>query len=91
MGGSRKTDWPAWWDWELELSSHVLKRMVDRCFSEVDLRCMMAFAMDLREDDEPGRWVVETSHESRPWEVIVEPDPQAQLLVVITAYPLELP
>ena len=47
--------------------------------------------MDLREDDEPGRRVVETSHESKPWEVIVEPDPQAQLLVVITAYPWEAP
>ncbi|MBI4582976.1 MAG: DUF4258 domain-containing protein [Planctomycetes bacterium] len=91
MGGSRKPDWPVWWDWELELSSHVLKRMVDRRFSEVDLRGMMASAMNLREDEEPGRWVVATSHESRPWEVIVEPDPEAKLLVVITAYPLESP
>ena len=40
MGASRKTDWPAWWDWELELTAHVLKRMVDRRFSEVDLRSM---------------------------------------------------
>jgi hypothetical protein len=63
--------------------------MLDRRFSEVDLRSMMASPMDLREADEPGRWVVETAHESRPWEVIVEPDRDAQLLVVITAYPLE--
>jgi hypothetical protein len=26
---ARKADWPAWWDWELELSSHLLN-MVDR-------------------------------------------------------------
>lgn len=90
MESSRRTDRPAWWDWELELSSHVLKRRIDRRFSEVDLRSMMAPAMSFREDDEPGRWVVEI-HESRPWEVIVEPDPDAELLVVIAAYPSESP
>lgn len=89
MASSRRTEWPQWWDWELELSSHVLKRMVDRRFSEVDLRGMIASAMDLREDEEPGRWVVETSHESKLWEVIVEPDPPAGLLLVVTAYPVE--
>jgi len=31
---------------------------------------------------------VETSHGSRSWEVIVEPDPEDRLLVVITAYPV---
>ena len=91
MGAERRTDWPAWWDWELELSSHLLKRMVDRRFSEVDLRSMMASGMDLREDDEAGRWVVGTTHESRPWDVIVQPDEDAQLLIIITAYPLESP
>jgi hypothetical protein len=65
--------------------------MVDRRFTEVDLRGMMSSAVDFREDDEPGRWVVETTHESRRWEVIVEPDHDVQLLVVITAYPLGSP
>lgn len=49
----------------------------------------MERAARLRQDEEPGRWVVETSHESRSWEVIVEPDSTDQLLVVITAYPVE--
>jgi hypothetical protein len=84
----RTTDWPAWWEWELELTSHLLKRMVDRGFSEIDLRSMMEMAMRLREDDEPGRWIVETLRGSRSWEVIVEPDPEDRLLVVITAYPV---
>lgn len=35
-------------DWELELISHVLKRMVDRRVSDVDLRRMMETAMGLR-------------------------------------------
>ncbi len=91
MGVVRRTNWPAWWSWEIELSPHLLKRMVDRRFSEVDLRSMMTSATDLREDEDPGRWVVETSRESRPWEVIVEPDPANELLVVITAYPVEMP
>lgn len=91
MVAKRRTEWPAWWNWELELSSHVLKRMVDRRFSEVDLRSMMSSAVDLREDIESGRWIGETSHESRSWEVIVEPDHDNKLLVVITAYPVESP
>jgi len=89
MEGSRGAKWPAWWEWEIELSSHVLKRMVDRRFSEVDLRSMMSDATSIRKDHEPGRWVVETRHETGRWEVIVEPDPADHLLVVITAYPVE--
>jgi len=57
-------------------------------FSELDLRNMMTSAMNLHEDHEPGRWVVETTHESRPWAVVVEPDAVDDLLVVITAYPV---
>ncbi len=91
MSGADKIDWPEWWDWELEFSAHLLKRMVDRQSSEVNLRSMMESASGLREDDEPGRWVVETAHESRPWEVIVEPDSGDHLLIVITAYPVNSP
>ena len=29
---------PIWWSWELELSAHLLERMVDRNFTEVGLR-----------------------------------------------------
>lgn len=81
--------WPAWWAWELELSSHLLKRMADRAFSEIELRRMLSDASRLRPDIVPDRWIVETRHRRARWEVIVEPDPSAQLLVVITAYPIE--
>ncbi len=50
---------------------------------------MMDRANGLREDPEPGRWIVETVHDSKPWEIIVEPDPVDRLLVVITAFPLD--
>lgn len=81
--------WPTWWDWELDLSSHLFKRMADRDFGELDVRRMLSIAADLRRDIVPGRWVIETRHGRKPWEVIVEPDADAQLLIVITAYPVE--
>jgi len=50
---------------------------------------MMSSATGFLEEHEPGRWVIETFHESRRWDVIVEPDTVDQLLIVITAYPVE--
>lgn len=80
--------WPEWWEWELELSPHVLKRMGDRRFTEVDLRRMLERAACHREDVVEARWVIETRHRRQAWEVIVEPDWTRQLLVVVTAYPV---
>ncbi len=79
--------WPEWWDWELELSPHLFKRMIDRGFSELDLRAMLERARGYRPDIVDGRWVVVTSYRGKTWEVIVEPDRNAARLVVITAYP----
>lgn len=72
----------------MELSPHLLKRMADRGFTEVELRDMLERAVSLRRDIVLERWVVGTRHRRRRWEVIVEPDHEAQLLVVITAYPI---
>ncbi len=72
----------------MELSPHLLKRMADRRFTEIDLRRMLAKAADYREDVVEGRWVIETRHRRRAWEVIVEPDSERRLLVVVTAYPV---
>lgn len=60
--------------------------MVDRSFNEVELRTMLERAGSYRPDVVEDRWVIETRHERRPWEVIVEPDFEFELLVVITAY-----
>ena len=84
-----RTKWPVWWRWELELSPHLLKRMGDRRFTEVDLRRMLEHAGGYHQDVEEGRWVVAARHRRRGWEVIVEPDETRQVLVVVTAYPLE--
>lgn len=85
-------EWPQWWEWELERASHLLKRMEQRAFTEVELRQMLEDAIGYREDVVEDRWVIETRrHRGRRWEVIVEPDPVEELLVVITAYPVENP
>lgn len=44
---------PDWWSWDIELSPHVLKRMVDRSFTEADLRLMLEGATALRTGPEP--------------------------------------
>lgn len=71
------------------MSAHLLKRMEDRAFNEVDLRHMLEHAAGHRAEILEGRFVIDTRHAGRSWEVIVEPDENRQLLVVITAYPLD--
>jgi hypothetical protein len=81
--------WPAWWEWELDCSNpHLIKRMNDRLFNEIDLREMLERATGFRPDPQPGRWAIETTHLSRAWEVIVEPDTEFELLVAVTAFPV---
>lgn len=72
----------------MELSPHVVKRMGDRGFDEIDLRRMLARATGYRGDIVASRWAIETRHQRKPWEVIVEPDSERRLLVVVTAYPV---
>ena len=63
--------------------------MEDRAFNEVDLRRMLEHASGHRADILEGRFVIDVRHAGQPWEVIVEPDELRQLLVVITAYPVD--
>jgi hypothetical protein len=62
--------------------------MDDRGFIEIELRVMLARAKRLRRDIVTGRWRVETTSRRRRRDVIVEPDPAATRLLVITAYPV---
>jgi hypothetical protein len=78
--------WPGWWDWDLE-TPHALKRMVDRKFTEVDLRQMLKDASSVRPVQE-ARWAITSRHRGRSWEIIVEPDESERVLVVSTAYPV---
>lgn len=89
MGRRTSRPLPDWWEWGLELTPHLRRRMADRDFTELDLRGMLQRTRRYRADIVPGRWVIETRHAGRRWEVIVEPDVEEQLLVVVTAYPIE--
>ena len=60
--------------------------MIQRDFTEIDLQDMFDRARHYRPDIGEGRWVIETCHLNRDWEIIVELDPEEQLLVIITAY-----
>lgn len=83
------TGWPDWWEWELEFTSHLEKRMEDRDCTELDLRTMLERAESYQPSVVAARWVVRTRHRGAEWVVIVEPDSNAQLLVVVTAYPVK--
>jgi hypothetical protein len=61
--------------------------MIDRRFTEVDLRRMMEHASGFSHDVVENRWVINVRHKRKPWNVIVEPDYDQHVLVVITAYP----
>jgi hypothetical protein len=63
--------------------------MEDRGFKEVDLRRMLEHAGDHAADISAGRFVIKARHAGQGWAVIVEPDERRQLLVVVTAYPVE--
>lgn len=68
--------WPDWWEWELEFTPHLEKRMTERNFNEIDLRNMLEKAKEYGPDVVEGRWVITTKLRKRRWEVIVEPDLQ---------------
>ena len=63
--------------------------MEDRGFDEVDLRRMLEHATGHAPDIVGGRFVIEARHAGHAWAVIVEPDAESQLLVVVTAYPVD--
>jgi len=80
---------PLWWDWELEITSHIEKRMIQRGFNEIELRTMIQNAHKLISDKLQHRWCIQTHHKGRKWEVIIEPDFDDMCITVITAYPKE--
>ena len=78
--------WPEWWNWELELTRHLERRMEDRDSTELELRFMLERARASKPDVLERRWVVETKYRGCDWEVVLEPDLRVRRLVVITAY-----
>jgi len=61
--------------------------MEQRGFSEVELRAMVADATEVLPARHPGRWRLSTHLGPARWVVVVEPDPDDQIVYVITAFP----
>ena len=78
--------WPEWWNWKLSFTGHAELRMEQRVVTEVDVRAMLERAMRYEPSVVDGRFLIHAVHRQRPWIVIVEPDVDAKLLVVVTAY-----
>ena len=49
---------------------------------------MLDRASAIRGDAAPGRFVVVARHDGWTWEVVLEPDPESRVIVVVTAYRL---
>jgi hypothetical protein len=79
------SDAPDWWNWDIELNSHVLKRMADRNFNETELRLMLEDATQWIEQSH-GKWIVSCRLNSAAWEAIVRPDKAECCIVVATFY-----
>jgi hypothetical protein len=77
---------PEWWDWELSFTSHAELRMEQRGVTEVDVRAMLEKATGFEPNVVEGRFMINVRHLQNPWVVIVEPDAEARLLVVVTVY-----
>lgn len=84
-----RVNWPGWWNWALEMTPHVEKRMETRGFTELDLRSMLEQAVAWRPDHVAGRFIIDTRLRGRKWEIVVEPDEMDHLVVVVTAYRVE--
>ena len=82
-------NWPIWWEWELGFTAHVEVRVEERGFSEVELRMMLDSASKLGPARRPGRWLIHTRHAGHSWLVVVEPDLDDKVLMIVTAYPIE--
>jgi hypothetical protein len=89
MARSPLNEPPEWWGWDLAFTAHVESRMEERTFSEVELRLMLTDATELLEARRPDRYLASTRLGDRRWIVVLEPDFEAELLFVVTAYPVD--
>jgi hypothetical protein len=60
--------------------------MEQRGVTEVEVRAMLEQATGLEPSVVEGRFMIHASRAQRPWVVIVEPDPDVKLLVIVTVY-----
>jgi hypothetical protein len=77
---------PEWWSWDLSFTGHAELRMEQRGVTEVEVRAMLERATGFEASVVAGRFMIRTQRGQSPWVVIVEPDAEVGLLVVVTVY-----
>jgi hypothetical protein len=77
---------PEWRNWDLSFTAHAELRMEQRGVTEVEVRAMLERATGFGASVVEGRFMIQTRSGESPWIVIVEPDADASLLVVVTVY-----
>ena len=77
---------PEWWSWDLSFTGQAELRMEQRGVTEVELRAMLERATGFEASVVERRFMIPTRRGQSPWVVIVEPDAEAKLLVVVTVY-----
>ena len=87
--GPSMPSFPEWWTWELSFVGHAEMRMEQRGVTEVDVRAMLERASGFEPNVIEGRYMIKTRQHGRPWIVIVEPDVDAKLLLIVTVYEVE--
>jgi len=60
--------------------------MEQRGVTEVEVRAMLERATRFEPNVVDGRFMIHVRHSQDPWVVIVEPDSDERLLVVVTVY-----
>ena len=58
--------------------------MAQRGVAEVHVRAMLERASGWRPSGVERRYLIDVRHEGRPWIVIIEPDHEARLAVIVT-------
>jgi hypothetical protein len=77
---------PEWWRWDLTFTSPAELRMEQRGVTEVEVRARLEHATGFEPSVAEGRFMIHARGAQRPWVVIVEPDADVRLLVVVTVY-----
>jgi len=78
--------YPEWWNSDLSFTGHAELRMEHRGVTEVEVRAMLERATRFEASVVEGRFMIHSRRGQSPWIVIVEPDAEARLLVVVTVY-----
>lgn len=71
---------------DLSFTGHAELRMEQRGVTEVEVRAMLERATAFEASVVAGRFKIQTRRGQSSWIVIVEPDAEASLLVVVTVY-----